>query len=136
MHLDKAIVHFEIPANDPEKLRKFYSDCFGWEFQNARIPGFEYWLFTTGRNSPGGGMYKKQDAGEHPRNYVQVESVDAAIELFQQAGGAIIVPKQEVPGHGFTAIGVDPEDNQLGLFETVRKVRKQSRKTVRKSKRR
>ena len=35
--LDHTIVHFEIPANDVEKLKKFYGDLFGWTIE--KYPG-------------------------------------------------------------------------------------------------
>lgn len=41
------IVHFEIPADDPERAIKFYEDVFGWEVQKWEGP-FDYWLVTTG----------------------------------------------------------------------------------------
>ncbi len=55
-------------------------------------------------------MFSKQTMPEaRPVNYVGVDSVDSAIEKFKQAGGTMTVPKQEVPGTGWTALGVDPE---------------------------
>lgn len=30
-----TIVHFEIPANDIERARRFYSTLFGWEFKEV-----------------------------------------------------------------------------------------------------
>ncbi|MBM3897167.1 MAG: hypothetical protein FJ358_01370 [Thaumarchaeota archaeon] len=36
------IVHVEIPVNDLPKLRKFYSEVFGWKFRNSKMPGMEY----------------------------------------------------------------------------------------------
>jgi len=139
--LGRPIVHFEIPAGDMERLKKFYTECFGWVFTNAQMPGIEYWLFTTGKNSPAGGMYRKQEANEHPRNYVHVEAIDDAIRVFQGAGGTIMVSKQEIPGVGFTAIGLDPEGNAVGLFEPVKPPRRKrmkrvQKKTVKKTRRR
>lgn len=29
----KAVVHFEIPSNDPQKISKFYSESFGWKIE-------------------------------------------------------------------------------------------------------
>lgn len=29
-----TIIHFEIPADDLERSKKFYSDMFGWKFEN------------------------------------------------------------------------------------------------------
>jgi predicted enzyme related to lactoylglutathione lyase len=31
--MDHTVVHFEIPADDPERAVRFYSELFGWEFQ-------------------------------------------------------------------------------------------------------
>jgi predicted enzyme related to lactoylglutathione lyase len=43
---DHTIVHFEIPADDVEKLRKFYSDLFGWKIEKTPSP-MEYWMIET-----------------------------------------------------------------------------------------
>src|SRR3979490_1873986 len=76
------VVHFEIPANQPEALTKFYSDLFGWKFQKAPIPGPEYWLCDTGSDGPGinGAVMQRQHAQQPWMNYVDVASIDAAIE--------------------------------------------------------
>src|SRR2546427_10119578 len=29
--MDHTVVHFEIPANEPERAAKFYRELFGWE---------------------------------------------------------------------------------------------------------
>jgi predicted enzyme related to lactoylglutathione lyase len=28
----QPVVHFEVIGNDPDKLRSYYSELFGWEF--------------------------------------------------------------------------------------------------------
>ncbi len=86
------------------------------------MPGMDYWMISTGPmgKSLGGGMYKKQDANQHPTNYVQVESVDEAVQRLQQAGGSMVMPKQEIMGMGFTALGLDPEGNPVGLWQALR----------------
>src|SRR5438105_8208721 len=136
----KTIVHFEIPANDLEKQKEFYSKCFGWKFQEAKMPGMEYWLISTGpRNkSVGGGMYKKMAPNETPRNYVNVDNLDSAIETFKSAGGSEIVGRQEVPGMGWSFIGADPEGNMLALWQTMmkRKARRSAKKTKKSKSRR
>jgi hypothetical protein len=37
----------------------------------------------------------------------------------ERAGGHITVGKKGVAGHGFTAIGTDPEGNPIGLFQST-----------------
>lgn len=117
------VVHFEIPASDVRRLSKFYRDCFGWKFKKQDMGGFEYWLITTGTEKKGelsgGGIYQKGSPEERTRNYVQVAVMDGAIKRLQKAGGTIVMPKQKVPNIGFTAVGLDPEGNPVGLFQPV-----------------
>ena len=46
--MSHTIVHFEIPADDPEALDKFYSDLFDWKI--LKVPmgdGMEYFMVHT-----------------------------------------------------------------------------------------
>ena len=53
------VIHFEIPASDPEKSVAFYSSVFGWAFQKWEGPQ-PYWLIDTGEG-PGinGGLMQR-----------------------------------------------------------------------------
>lgn len=119
----RTVVHFEIPAKNIDRLKDFYSTCFDWKFEKARVPGMEYWLIRTGPpgETIGGGMYKKMDDNDLPRNFIGVDSIDEAIEKFRKAGGSEVVGKQEIPGEGWSYIGKDPEGNAIALFEPKRK---------------
>ncbi len=83
------------------------------------MPDMDYRLISTGPRgkSVGGGMYRRMGAEDRPRNFVSVDRIDEAIARFQQAGGAQIVPKMEVPGMGWSFIGADPEGNVIALWE-------------------
>ncbi len=118
----RTIVHFEIPANDAERLSQFYGRVFGWKFEKAPMPGMEYWMISTGPQgqSVGGGMYRKTDPNDGPRNFVLVERIDPAIAEFKAAGGREVVPRSEVPGMGLSFIGADPEGNLIALWESTR----------------
>jgi len=122
-----TIVHFEIPADDVEKLRKFYTELFGWKIE--RVPGpVEYWGIETVpvdehgtpiRPGVNGGMMKKEHPEQRPVNYIAVESVDEYSEKIKALGGKIIVPKMEVPEIGWWALALDPEGNQFAIFEEM-----------------
>ena len=118
----KTVVHFEIPANDVERQKEFYAQCFGWKFEQAKIPGMEYWMISTGpkAKSVGGGMYKKMVPNESPRNYINVDNIDAAIQTFRNAGGSEVISKQEVPGMGWSFVGADPEGNAIALWQMMK----------------
>src|SRR5207245_6346949 len=50
--MDHTVVHFEIPADDPERAAKFYRELFGWEISRWGNPagageGPEYWMVRT-----------------------------------------------------------------------------------------
>src|SRR5947199_4510 len=46
--MDHTVVHFEIPANEPERAAKFYRELFGWEI--SRWGGAEDGCLLSVRN--------------------------------------------------------------------------------------
>ena len=125
--MDNTIVHFEIPANDVEKLKQFYSKLFGWKIEKAPGP-IEYWLIGTVpvdekgmtlRPGVNGGMFKRERPENKPVNYISVESIDKSIELVKTLGGKIVQGKQEVMGVGWVAIALDPEGNQIAMLQPM-----------------
>ena len=129
--MDHTIVHFEIPAKDLEKLKKFYSGVFGWKIDKGSdemSEGMEYWLVSTVpvddqqrpmRPGVNGGLYKESSKARKPVNYISVESADEYIAKIKKFGGKIIVPKQEVPQVGWTAVAEDPEGNQFAILQPI-----------------
>jgi hypothetical protein len=125
--VDHTIVHFEIPADDVQKLKDFYSKLFGWKME--RFPGpVEYWnIQTVPSNEKGepirrgvnGGMMKKQNPQHKPTDYILVESIEEYSKKIQSLGGKVIVPKTEVPGVGWWALALDPENNQFGILQSL-----------------
>ena len=119
-----TIVHFEIPADDVERSKKFYTDLFGWKIE--KWPGavgrdMEYWMISTtdekGDKSLGGGMMKRMHPEHQVTNYIDVKSVDQYSSKVQKIGGKVVVPKMAVPGMGYIAICLDTENNTFGIFE-------------------
>jgi predicted enzyme related to lactoylglutathione lyase len=113
------IVHFEIPAEQPEALTKFYSDLFGWTFQKLPVPGLEFFLCDEGPDGPGisAAVLQRQNPKQPAMNYVGVESVDGAIEKATALGATVALPKMPVPGGRAIAVVIDPQGNLFGLME-------------------
>ena len=113
--------HVEIPADDPARAKRFYTDLFGWSFQE--IPGFDgYHLFTTpaGREAVGGAIgIRGQTVPERMRSYVQVTSIDETVPRVADFGGSVIDEKQEVPGQGWFAVLQDSEGNEIAIWESA-----------------
>jgi len=59
-------------------------------------------------------------ATRRQRRHVQEdESRDEYIEKIKKLGGKIIVPKQEVPQVGWTAVATDPEGNHFAILQPM-----------------
>jgi uncharacterized protein len=132
--LDHTIVHFEIPANDIEKLRKFYEDLFGWSMNKYPGPTAYYLVGTVPvdektmmptRPGVNGGLYERKDAAmpdlAKPMNYVSVESVLEYSKKIEALGGKILAPKMAITGIGWWALALDPEGNAFGILEYIKK---------------
>ena len=115
------IVHFEIPADDVARARKFYGDLFGWKIEPFTGAPMEYWMVATGRQEGemgvDGGMMKRQDPRQQTIVYIDVPSVDEYLKKVVSLGGQMCVPKTAIPGMGYYAVCFDPENNGFGLWE-------------------
>lgn len=112
-------VMFEIIARDQEALKKFYTAVFGWDYREGSA-GFDYIEFpATSRPLLGGiGQAMKNTPGFEPGRsfYLEVESLEKAIERARASGGSIHMKPAEADGYHFAMIK-DPEGNVIGLVE-------------------
>lgn len=113
-----TLVHFEIPADNPEKLADFYGRLLGWTFEKA--PEMDYWFVTTveeGKEGVNGGMVRRTGPQQMPMNYYQVESIDDFAAKVASMGGTVATAKQAVPGMGWFGLFLDPDGNPFGLWQ-------------------
>lgn len=136
-----TIVHFEVPSDNLERTKRFYTELFGWKMEKMQGMGQrEYWTFSTsssdrggggGNNSNGGdgsgsgteqrtisgGMMDRQMPQEPIMVYIGVDSVTEYSNKVERLGGKVIKQKTEVPGYGWFAICTDTENNGFALWE-------------------
>lgn len=126
--MDHTIIHFEIPAEDIERLRRFYSNVFGWKIKKEET--MDYWMVQTVQTDsqgmpirPGinGGMLKKQNPEHKFTYYISVESIEEYGRKVEENGGKVIVPKTEIPNIGWWALASDPEGNPFGIFQEIQR---------------
>lgn len=119
------VVHFEIIGRDPERLRRYYGELFGWEFDTSTQvadavsePG-NYGFVDRDPTSDGagipGGVGGGAEYDPHVIFYVGVPDVEAALQRAEDLGGRrqmgpVRAPTGLVVGH-FT----DPEGNLVGV---------------------
>ncbi|MGV8090815.1 MAG: VOC family protein [Mangrovibacterium sp.] len=126
----RKVVHFEIPADDIERAKKFYS-IFGWQMQDwpmadggvyvgARTVEVDETTYTPKEaGAINGGIVNRNQFIKTPQVTVDVPSVDEYIEKVKAAGGKILKPKQLIEGMGYYAYVTDTEGNLLGLWENI-----------------
>ncbi len=115
-----VIIHFEIPAGDMDRARRFYGDLFGWTFRERQpLPeeGGAYALIDCGGQGPNGGLLKRTTAGQGILNYFLVENVDAYAERAKSLGAAVVADKRAVPGLGWWAVLRDTEGNAFAIWQ-------------------
>jgi predicted enzyme related to lactoylglutathione lyase len=111
------VVHFEIIGRDPEKLRAFFSELFGWEFdtsgQALKEVAESYGFVEAGIN---GGVGGGQAYEPHVVFYVGVPNVAAALDEAERLGGTRRFGP--VTAHdGALVVGqfTDPDGNLIGV---------------------
>src|SRR5579862_5921524 len=119
--------HFEIPADDPARARKFYESTFGWKMNE--MPGMDYTMVSTGAvgeqgmpSEPGyigGGIAKRGPIVAHPVVTIIVDEITAVEKTIVKNGGKVLQKKQPIGdgSMGFTGYFKDSEGNIIGLFQ-------------------
>ena len=113
------VTHFELPADDPEKLVAFYEGVFGWTIKKWDGP-MDYWLIMTGsKDEPGidGGIARRGEGDSGFINSIDVLSVDDYVAKIEGVGGSVVAPKRAIPGVGYLAYCKDPDGNVFCIME-------------------
>jgi predicted enzyme related to lactoylglutathione lyase len=109
------VTWFEVAGKDGEKLRKFYSDAFGWQMNTP--PGMDYGMVDPNDAGIGGGIGGAQDGGGHVIFYVEVDNVQAALDKINGLGGTTVMGPEQVPAGPEIATFNDPEGHTIGLVK-------------------
>ena len=112
------VVHFELPADDPERAVRFYREVFNWKIEKWGGP-VDYWLVTTGKDKEAGinGAIGRREQMIGYVNTIDVPSVDEFTDKVTASGGEVVMPKWPVPGVGYVAYCKDPEGNIFGIMQ-------------------
>jgi uncharacterized protein len=122
----RPVVHFEIIGSDPAKLRSYYGELFGWEFQIGDAttqavsqPG-NYGFVDGGTNNGGinGGVGGGDGHEARVLFYVSVANVEAALQRAESLGGKRQMGPEGTPGTLVVGQFTDPEGNLIGVAGT------------------
>ena len=123
------VVHFEMPANDRNRMAKFYNDTFGWKTEMLGSEMGNYVVVKTAEHGPNGipkepgringGFYPK---GEHmetqyPSIVIAVEDIQKSIVEVKEAGGKVLGEPMDIPGVGKFVPFIDTEGNKVSMLQ-------------------
>ena len=120
--MGRPVVHFEIIGKDPAKLRSYYSELFGWEFDTGdgtteavSEPGNYGFIDGTNGNGINGGIGGGEDYEHRVLFYVQVPNVDGALKHAERLGGQRRMGPEGTPGTLVVGQFTDPEGHVIGV---------------------
>lgn len=123
------VVHFEIPADDLERAKKFYADNFGWKLVQYGPEMGNYVIAQTGPTDDqgmvqdkgfiNGGLMPREPTGKTPVLVLAVHDTEATIEKVRQSGGKLVSEPVDIPGVGRYARVEDTEGNVIGIIKPL-----------------
>ena len=125
-----AVVHFEMPADDSERMSRFYQRAFGWQTQTLGSEMGGYVTVATtesddnGPKKPGainGGFYprKKDWPAQYPSIVIAVDDIQKSMKKVRDAGGNVLGDPMEIPGVGTYVSFMDTEGNRVSMLQPL-----------------
>src|SRR4051794_21990402 len=122
--MGQPVVHFEIIGKDPEKLRSYYSELFGWEFDADNPMNYGMVQREANVNADGigigggvGGGMEGYDG--HVTFYVAVPDVEASLAQAESLGGSRTMGPETVAEGIEIGLFTDPEGHTIGLIKST-----------------
>jgi predicted enzyme related to lactoylglutathione lyase len=123
--MGQPVVHFEIIGKDPAKLRDYFGELFGWEFDlpspvseavsDPENYGFINRMTTSDGTGIPGGVGGGAGYESHAVLYVAVPDVEAALQKAESLGGKRRMGPERAPSGLVMGHFTDPEGNLVGV---------------------
>jgi len=123
--MGQPVVHFEIIGKDPAKLRDYFGELFGWEFDlpspvseavsDPASYGFIDRMTTSDGTGIPGGVGGGAEYESHAIFYVAVPDVEAALAKAESLGGKRLMGPERAPSGLVVGHFTDPEGNLVGV---------------------
>jgi predicted enzyme related to lactoylglutathione lyase len=110
----RPVVHWEIEAQDPEKIRAFYAGLFNWKIGDGPIMTIPAGI---GGPEPGPAGHIRESRRSGVTLYVQVRDLRGSLDKAAALGGTIVAEPFDLPGQPTLAAIADPEGNPVMLVQ-------------------
>jgi predicted enzyme related to lactoylglutathione lyase len=106
----------QLNTTDPDAAKRFYTELFGWRFEDIEGGPAPYTGIYHGDRTNGGMMQMPpgQAAPSHWLVYFGTDDIDASAEQISSLGGQIVVETMDVPG-GQILVAQDPQGATFAL---------------------
>lgn len=125
------VVHFEMPAENKARVKKFYEEVFKWKMTQLGAEMGDYLLADTtpldenkmhlNKGAINGGFFQKGESGTVPHLVVSVDNLKQSMEVVNKSGGKVQGEPINIPGIGDFAMFTDTEGNRVGMLQPVPK---------------
>jgi predicted enzyme related to lactoylglutathione lyase len=120
--MGQPVVHFEIIGEDAEKLRSYYSDLFGWEFEtdnpmNYGVVQRDGNVSAEGIGIGGGVGGGPEGYSGHVTFYIEVPDVEAALAKAESLGGTRVMGPETIMESIELGLFTDPEGHLIGVVK-------------------
>jgi predicted enzyme related to lactoylglutathione lyase len=113
------IVWVDIPVLDLDRAIGFYSAVLGRTVNKQEYPGMSIGLLPGEDPDVSGCLYTgggNQPSTHGPLVYLNAQGrLDEAVAAVEANGGKVVQPKHQIGPHGYRAVIVDSEGNQVAL---------------------
>jgi predicted enzyme related to lactoylglutathione lyase len=110
----RPVVHWEIGAQDPERLRAFYGELFNWAIGDGPIMDIPPGIGGP-EGGPGGHIRASKRGGVSL--YIQVRDLAGSLAKAVALGGTVVIERLQVPDGATLAAIEDPEGNPVVLVQ-------------------
>jgi len=122
--MGQPVVHFEVVGKDGDKLKKYYSELFGWEIDSNNEMSYGM-VSREGNQAPDGlGIGGGIDAGPegyegHVTFYVAVDDIEEALQKAESLGGTRVMGPERIMDMLDLGQFKDPEGHLIGLVQPL-----------------
>jgi len=120
--MGNAVVHFEVMAQDRQRVMSFFSELFGWKIDTDNPMGYGVIAhsdnYSKGGIGIGGGIFGDMPAGQDGVTfYVEVDDIEATLTQVEKLGGQRLMGPETAEGGPTFGHLLDPEGHWIGLFQ-------------------
>jgi uncharacterized protein len=127
--MSRPVVHFEVIAKDPERIREYFGALFGWRFDTpspvarevSDPDSYGFLDLITADDGTGirGGVGGGPGYESHAVFYVGVPDVEGALRRAEELGGARVMGPAKSPSGLVVGHFTDPEGTLVGVAGVV-----------------